>query len=329
MRLFGAFERLGIPCFYHRSISKRKRKGIVLTTYCPEVFFCTTHAVQSMRPNFSPDKTPRPASTIGSCVRTTELVDTYLNHLLIAGLSSDNLKPLLRVMGRFPHYSLHNQLLVASQLPEARHLESFNGWRDKYRRHVRRGEHGLLVASPLGEEPCFRPLSSNADTKPRTTSFKEMHLFDLSQTDGEQMRSWPSTSPENALRNIEAMLQRDGWRVLPVLLDTNDRWGSSAWKEIRVVDHLSPSQKCLTLLREYAHDFLNNDHERRLPLSSRQRDAEALAVGTAVLEGQGITESLELFALEFSGLVSLNTALFAIRCVVEHISHALGRGDSV
>lgn len=46
----------------------------------------------------------------------------------------------LRTMSRFHNYSLNNQALIHLQRPDATLVAGYNRWRDKFSRHVLRGE---------------------------------------------------------------------------------------------------------------------------------------------------------------------------------------------
>jgi len=55
---------------------------------------------------------------------------------------SETLKRYLAVMGRFTHYSLGNQILIAQQKPEATHVAGYRAWQ-RLGRRVRRGERAI------------------------------------------------------------------------------------------------------------------------------------------------------------------------------------------
>ena len=54
----------------------------------------------------------------------------------------------LRTMSRFHNYSLNNQALIHLQRPDATLVAGYNRWRDKFSRHVLRGEKGITIIAP-------------------------------------------------------------------------------------------------------------------------------------------------------------------------------------
>ena len=54
----------------------------------------------------------------------------------------------LRTMSRFHTYSVNNQALIHMQRPDATFVAGYNRWRDKFSRHVLRGEKGITIIAP-------------------------------------------------------------------------------------------------------------------------------------------------------------------------------------
>ena len=54
----------------------------------------------------------------------------------------------LRTMSRFHNYSLNNQALIHLQRPDATLVAGYNRWRDKFSRHVLRGEKASPSSRP-------------------------------------------------------------------------------------------------------------------------------------------------------------------------------------
>ena len=77
---------------------------------------------------------------------TTDALDT-LAALLDQG-HSDHLTALLKTMGRFHRYSMHNVCLIVSQCPTATRVAGFQTWRTMGR-FVRKGEKGIAILAPM------------------------------------------------------------------------------------------------------------------------------------------------------------------------------------
>src|SRR6185295_18462502 len=100
--------------------------------------------------------------------------------LLDAG-HSDQLTAMLKTMGRFHRYSLHNICLITSQYPAATRVAGFHTWR-ALGRFVRKGEKGIAILAPIAVRQ--RDATSN-DATPHIVGFRAAYVFDVAQTDGD------------------------------------------------------------------------------------------------------------------------------------------------
>lgn len=66
----------------------------------------------------------------------------------------------LKVMSRFPTYSVNNQMLIRLQRPNATKVAGYNKWQ-QFERHVKRGEHGITFPAGCGMARAT-PKSPNA-----------------------------------------------------------------------------------------------------------------------------------------------------------------------
>ena len=97
--------------------------------------------------------------------------------------SSDGWRAWLRARRHFHGYSLHNQMLIALQMPEATRVTGFKAWL-KLGYAVRRGERGICIWAPC--RPSKRRIrewieaGSDPNNRPRTF-FRMVKVFDRSQ----------------------------------------------------------------------------------------------------------------------------------------------------
>lgn len=97
--------------------------------------------------------------------------------------SSEGWRRWLSVRRHFHHYSLHNQILIAFQMPEATRVAGFAAWL-KLGYAVQKGEHGISIWAPC--RPSARRMrewkEAGADpaARPRTF-FRLVKVFDRSQ----------------------------------------------------------------------------------------------------------------------------------------------------
>src|SRR4051794_16298814 len=110
---------------------------------------------------------------------------------------------------RFHNYSFGNTLMIASQMPDATMVASFTTWKD-LGRFVRKGEHGIRICAPMTirkrsdaiEGESRLPVSQIGAKVARAVAekpgdvetflrFKLVSVFDVSQTDGEEIPDCP------------------------------------------------------------------------------------------------------------------------------------------
>ncbi len=113
--------------------------------------------------------------------RIDDSVDT-LAKAIDAVRASETFKAYLDVQAKFHKYSWCNSLLILSQFPTAERVAGFQTWK-KLKRYVRKGEHGIMIFAPC---PWSKdnPKTGETDTG---IFFRAVHVFDVSQTDGEAL----------------------------------------------------------------------------------------------------------------------------------------------
>jgi antirestriction protein ArdC len=99
-------------------------------------------------------------------------------------------REMLVTMSRFHRYSWRNCLLIHQQMPEATAVAGYGDWRRKFNRQVRKGETGIDILAPI-----VRKVEDEGDSdgngepkrKGRIVGVKTVRVFDVSQTDGEEL----------------------------------------------------------------------------------------------------------------------------------------------
>jgi hypothetical protein len=93
---------------------------------------------------------------------------------------SERLVTLLKTMGRFHRYSLHNVCLIVAQRPTATRVAGFHTWRS-VGRFVRKGEKGIAILAPIVRR---RREETPEDESQVVVGFRTAYVFDVEQTDG-------------------------------------------------------------------------------------------------------------------------------------------------
>jgi antirestriction protein ArdC len=201
----------------------------------------------------------------------------------------------LDVQRRFHRYSWGNTLLIAAQRPDATRVAGFHAWL-RLGRHVCKGEHGIAILAPV--VPRLRVVDDDSGDERwvagRPHAFRVAHVFDVSQTDGEELAAPPVTRLEGGdpsdwytqLRDVahglEFTVEED---YLP---DDVNGDCNHALRRIRIEVRNGQRQQVKTLAHELGHAILHAD---RAGLSREQAELEAESVAYTVCAGLGIDTS--------------------------------------
>lgn len=231
-----------------------------------------------------------------------------LNEALAAG-KSDRLQQYLEVMARFPRYSFNNCMLIAIQFPSATLIQGFHAWR-KVGRSVKKGEKGIGIIAPMVGKKQDDDAQSNDDGEKTVFGFKVVHVFDVSQTEGDELPEFAQVSgdPGENIPAVESLIRSWGielvYEEIPCGADGLSRKGS-----IVVDPDLEPAKRLLTLVHEASHERLHADAERRKQTTNTIRETEAEAVAHIVCRALGL-DTLEHCA-DYIQLYDGNAEVFA------------------
>ena len=244
---------------------------------------------------------------------------------------SDNFKQFLLTMSKFHDYSIGNLILIMVQRPEASRVAGFKTWKD-LGRWVKKGEKGIAILAP-----CMPPKGQKTEPKEDEEEeinvspiyFKVVHVFDVSQTDGELLPEFevPSLTGEANEELFERIMVVTRGQGLDVNFDSRPHQdpaikGTYSGKSIWVRPEETRAQQLKTLLHEVAHYYSENVF--RIP----RRDAETIAESVAFTVGAHFgfdsgTRSFSYVALWAEDKKVLEANLAAIRKVSTKMFDAL------
>lgn len=194
----------------------------------------------------------------------------------------------LKQIAAFHRYSFANMMLIWGQRPEATRVAGFKTW-EKLGRRVKKGERGIMIFCPrvkrLGVE---RAGTTEEETQ---IYFSTGYVFDISQTEGEDLKIVQPRILEGTFENAAATLQKleglagkHGVAVRYVDRVTADALGmySHSRKTIEIKSGVDDLQKLKTLAHEIGHMLLHHDedetaHVGELPRSTKEVEAESCA----------------------------------------------------
>jgi antirestriction protein ArdC len=200
---------------------------------------------------------------------------TQLMSGIAALTSSQSWTRHLDYQSRFHQYSFSNVVLIASQRPGATKVAGFRTWK-RLDRSVRRGEKAIWVVAPMvakrgeegaiGEEKVIR-------------GFKHVPVFDISQTEGEDMpdicHRLTGDDPMAYYSRLVSGARSVGYGVESTRLPEGVNGDCAfALRRIRVEERNSPAQRVKSLIHEIAHALL---HEGQLDRPLAELEAESTA----------------------------------------------------
>ena len=188
----------------------------------------------------------------------------------------------LRTMSRFHNYSLNNQALIHLQRPDATFVAGYNRWRDKFSRHVLRGEKGITIIAPTPYKKKIEQEKLDPDTKLpildadgkviteekeiEIPMFRPVKVFDYAQTDGKPLPervASPVASLTGSVENYEAFMEALR-RSSPVPVEVKpmsagvDGYFSPKSQSITLREGMSEVQTVSAAVHEIAHAKLHN-----------------------------------------------------------------------
>jgi len=196
----------------------------------------------------------------------------------------------LEFTARFHRYSFCNVLLIHSQRPEATHVAGLRHW-NRLGRHVRAGERGLMIFAPMRvtKRRGTETVSGEDEELVRTTLFKVVYVFDVSQTDGAALPELVQASgdPGPLYPALQSIVRRGGIVLdsVPCVLGSPSAEGASYGGRIVLRADLQPADAFRTLVHEFAHEKLHWQGEKE---SRTIRETEADATAFVVCRHFGI-----------------------------------------
>lgn len=205
----------------------------------------------------------------------------------VAGITNtEGFKAYLKFLASFHNYSANNVMLIHSQNPEATMVAGFHDWRKKGR-FVRKGEKGLMILAPLvGKVEDEK----TGERESKVFGFRVTTVFDVSQTDGEEIPEGPRATllasdtegSKELYRRLLAIAESEGVRCFDQGGEEfHGRPGLRGFyrrsdKIIKLAYGLPVDQRTKTMCHELVHHLLHKDKEH-----GRRETAEIEAEGTA------------------------------------------------
>jgi antirestriction protein ArdC len=222
-------------------------------------------------------KTPNRKEEIMKADQAKKLADEALAKLaaaLEAG-QSEALSAYLAALGRFHRYSFGNVMMIAAQRPDASQVAGFHTWR-KLGRFVRKGEKGIAIIAPIVYKKDAQ--GAAGETEVALRGFRVVHVFDVSQTDGEELPKLTRIAgdPGAYTERLKDLIQHEGIDLC-YSEELGSADGRSSGGTITLALGLGAAEKFSVLVHELAHEFLHHTGQGRATRTTRETEAEAVA----------------------------------------------------
>ena len=275
----------------------------------------------------------------------TDRIEAGIRDIFESG-DIDKYRNYLRTMSRFHNYSLNNQALIHLQRPDATLVAGYNRWRDKFSRHVLRGEKGITIIAPTPYKKKIEQEKLDPDTKLpildadgkviteekeiEIPMFRPVKVFDYAQTDGKPLPervASPVANLTGSVENYEAFMEALR-RSSPVPVEFKplsadmDGYFSPKSQSITLREGMSEVQTVSAAVHEIAHAKLHNyalqQPEERRHKSRNTEEVEAESISYMVCAYLGIETGANSFG--YVATWSKNAELPEFRASLDTIS---------
>lgn len=275
----------------------------------------------------------------------TDRIEAGIRDIFESG-DMDKYRNYLRTMSRFHNYSLNNQALIHLQRPDATLVAGYNRWRDKFSRHVLRGEKGITIIAPTPYKKKIEQEKLDPDTKLpildadgkivteekeiEIPMFRPVKVFDYAQTDGKPLPervASPVANLTGSVENYEAFMEALR-RSSPVPVEFKplsadmDGYFSPKSQSITLREGMSEVQTVSAAVHEIAHAKLHNyglqQAAERRHKSRNTEEVEAESISFMVCAYFGIETGANSFG--YVATWSKNAKLPEFRASLDTIS---------
>lgn len=205
----------------------------------------------------------------------------------------------LDCMTKFHRYSVNNSLLIWAQMPNATYVTGYQKWKKEFNRQVRKGETSIKILAPIFRKEKVEENGVEKEVQ-RLVSFKTVSVFDISQTDGDDLPTAPCKIVDELEGTITGYEDLFGKleKVSPVPIGFEDIKGGAhgyfnpSSKRIAIKTGMSELQTIKTTIHEIAHAILHNREDGEEKEADRHtKEVQAESVAYTVCKYMGLETS--------------------------------------
>jgi len=186
---------------------------------------------------------------------------------------TDEYRRYLDTVSRFHKYSIANTMLIWMQRPDATHVAGFHTWLS-LGRHVRKGEKGIRIFAPIRHRRTNTTSDEAADDSEeeevKQLRFRAVSVFDISQTDGEDLPQPPvsllSGDDKGLWQHLANIAQAEDLTIDRTPgrggLGQANGWYNRTGREVWVDPSLEARMAAKTLCHEIGHHYAKHIDSR-------------------------------------------------------------------
>ena len=253
-----------------------------------------------------------------------------------AVFDSGKFEQYLDCMSKFWNYSVNNSILIFMQKPEATLVAGYQSWQKNFKRQVKKGEKAIKIMAPIPHK-ILKEVEDEEGNKSeqeiKWTSFRAVPVFDVSQTEGEELPSL-CNDLSGEVEGYEDLIQRlIDFSPVPVAFDdiqgTAKGFYSLTDKKIVIRAEMSQIQTVKTLVHEISHSILHNlEDGAQKEVGKGTKEVQAEGTAYTVCKSLGIDTSDYSFGYvagwsEGKDLKELQASLEIIRTTAKDMLEAI------
>jgi len=209
-------------------------------------------------------------------------INNYIDQLIqeLKSGGSDKFKEFLKFSSNFRKYSTNNMALIKMQLPTASQVGSFALWKS-LGRSVKKGEKSLKIYGFSKYKSVTVNKKTQEETEHEFVAFPIVSVFDVSQTDGEEIPKWDIKPEGDDDKGLYDLLKKEIESTTDIKVieeKLNGPLGTAQIGKIKVCTDQGKVSKFVSLTHELAHVKLGHvKPDCKLTRQQRECQAEATA----------------------------------------------------
>lgn len=225
-------------------------------------------------------------------------IDNYIGQLIqeLKSGGSEKFKEFLKFSSNFRKYSSRNMALIKMQLPTATQVGSFALWKS-LGRSVKKGEKSLKIYGFNKYKSVSVDTKTQEEKEHEFVTFPIVSVFDVSQTDGEEIPTWNIKPEGNDDKGLYDLLKKEIETTTDIKVieeKLNGPLGTARIGQIKINTDQGMVSKFVSLIHELAHIKLGHvNPDCKLNRQQRECQAEATAYIVCCHFGIESTASVE------------------------------------